>query len=105
VPGAFESAIAAQRIAETGRVAAVICLGCLIKGETPHFDYISSACAHGITNAASATGIPMSFGVLTTNSEEEAFARAGAGDANKGREAALAAIAMARLFHALDKPS
>ena len=105
VPGAFEIPIAAQRVAETGHVAAVICLGCLIRGETPHFDYISSACAHGITSAASATGIPMSFGVLTTNTVEEALERAGAGESNKGREATVAAIEMARLFETLDKPS
>ena len=98
VPGAFEIPIAAQRIAEGGRVAAVICLGCLIKGATPHFEYISSACAHGITAAAAATGVPMSFGVLTTNSVEEAMERAAAGEANKGREAAHAALDMARLF-------
>lgn len=103
VPGAFEIPIAAQRIAETGRVAAVICLGCLIKGATPHFEYISSACAHGITAAASATGIPMSFGVLTTNSVEEALERAGAGESNKGREAALAALDMARLLERLER--
>ena len=103
VPGAFEIPIAAQRIAETGHVAAVICLGCLIKGATPHFEYISSACAMGITNAASATGVPMTFGVLTTNSVEEAIERAGAGDANKGREAALAALEMVRLFEGLDQ--
>lgn len=105
VPGAFEIPIAAQRIAETGRVAAVICLGCLIKGATPHFEYISSACAHGITTAAAATGIPMAFGVLTTNSVEEALERAGAGDANKGREAAAAALEMTRLFASLDDRS
>jgi 6,7-dimethyl-8-ribityllumazine synthase len=98
VPGAFEIPIAAQRIAETGRVAAVICLGCVIRGETPHFEYICSACALGITTAASATGVPMTFGVLTTNTDDEAMARAGAGEANKGREAALAAIEMTRLF-------
>lgn len=101
VPGAFELPIAAQRIAETGRVAAVVCLGCLIKGATPHFEYIASACAHGITAAAAATGVPMSFGVLTTNSVEEALERAAAGEANKGREAALAALDMARLFDSL----
>jgi 6,7-dimethyl-8-ribityllumazine synthase len=101
VPGAFEIPIAAQRVAETGRVAAVICLGCLIKGATPHFDYISSACAHGITAAAAATGVPMSFGVLTTNSVEEALERAVAGEGNKGREAALADVEMARLFASL----
>ena len=102
VPGAFEIPIAAQRIAETGRVAAVVCLGCLIKGATPHFDYISSACAHGITSAAAATGVPMAFGVLTTNSVEEALERAAPGEANKGREAARAALDMARLFAGLD---
>ncbi len=101
VPGAFEVPIAAQRIAETGRVGAVICLGCLIRGETPHFEYIASACAHGITAAAAATGVPMAFGVLTTNSVEEAIERAGPGEANKGREAALAALEMARLFERL----
>ena len=101
VPGAFEIPMAAQRIAETGRVSAVVCLGSLIKGETPHFHYIASACAHGITAAAAATGVPMSFGVLTTNTVEEAIARAGAGDDNKGREAALAALEMAHLFVAL----
>jgi 6,7-dimethyl-8-ribityllumazine synthase len=98
VPGAFEIPVAAQRIAETGRVAAVVCLGCLIKGATPHFDYIASACAHGITAAAAATGVPMAFGVMTTNSVEEALERAVSGDGNKGREAALAAVEMARLF-------
>jgi 6,7-dimethyl-8-ribityllumazine synthase len=98
VPGAFEVPIAAQRVAETGRVEAVVCLGCLIRGATPHFDYIATACAQGITAAAAATGVPMAFGVLTTNSAEEALERAAAGDANKGREAALAALEMARLF-------
>ena len=101
VPGAFEVPIAAQRVAETGRVAAVVCLGCLIRGATPHFEYIAAACAHGITAAAAATGVPMTFGVLTTNSTEEALERAAAGDANKGREAALAAVEMARLFESL----
>jgi 6,7-dimethyl-8-ribityllumazine synthase len=101
VPGAFEIPIAAQRVAETGRVEAVICLGCLIRGATPHFEYIASACAHGITAAASATGVPMAFGVLTTNSVEEALERAVTGEGNKGREAALAALEMARLFETL----
>jgi 6,7-dimethyl-8-ribityllumazine synthase len=98
VPGAFEIPMAAQRVAEAGGVQAVVCLGCLIRGATPHFEYIASACAHGITSASAATGVPMAFGVLTTNSVEEALERAEAGDANKGREAALAAIDMARLF-------
>jgi 6,7-dimethyl-8-ribityllumazine synthase len=98
VPGAFEIPIAAQRVAESGRVAAVICLGCLIRGATPHFEFIASACAQGITAAAAATGVPMAFGVLTTNSAEEALERAVPGPANKGREAAAAAIEMAQLF-------
>lgn len=98
VPGAFEIPIAAQRIAELGRVQAVICLGCLIRGGTPHFEYIASATAHGITAAAAATGVPMAFGVLTTNSVEEAIERAGSGPENKGREAAAAALEMATLL-------
>ncbi|HZR26502.1 MAG TPA: 6,7-dimethyl-8-ribityllumazine synthase [Vicinamibacterales bacterium] len=95
VPGAFEIPIAAQHVAETGRVDAVVCLGCVIRGETPHFDYICSAVAHGLTAAARKTGVPMAFGVLTTNSVEEALARAGNGPDNKGREAAAAALEMA----------
>jgi len=95
VPGAFEIPIAAQHVAETGRFDAIVCLGCVIRGATPHFEYIASAVANGLTSASAATGIPMAFGVLTTNSVEEAIERAGEGDGNKGREAALAAVAMA----------
>jgi 6,7-dimethyl-8-ribityllumazine synthase len=102
VPGAFEIPIAAQRLAESARVDAVVCLGCLIRGATPHFEYIASACAHGITAAAAATGVPMTFGVLTTNTVEEALDRAGEGDANKGREAALAALELVRALKTLD---
>ena len=98
VPGAFEIPMAAQRIAEVGNVAAVVCLGCLIRGATPHFEYIAGACANGITAAAASTGVPMAFGVLTTNSVEEALERAAPGPSNKGREAADAALEMARLF-------
>jgi 6,7-dimethyl-8-ribityllumazine synthase len=97
VPGAFEIPLAAQHAAETGRFDAVVCLGCLIRGETPHFDFIASAVAHGLTTAAAATGIPMALGVLTTNSVEEALARAGDGTGNKGHEAAVAAIEMAEV--------
>jgi len=95
VPGAFEIPLAAQHAAETGRFDAIICLGCLIRGETPHFEYISSAVAQGLTVAAGATGVPIAFGVLTTNSAEEALARAGEGPGNKGHEAAVAALEMA----------
>ena len=98
VPGAFEIPMAAQRVAEAGKVDAVVCLGCLIRGATPHFEYIAAACANGITAAAATTGVPMTFGVLTTNSAEEALERAAPGAANKGREAAEAALEMARLF-------
>ena len=73
VPGAFEIPIAARHAAETGEFAAVICLGCLIRGGTPHFEYISSAVSLGLTSAAGDTGVPMAFGVLTTNSVEEAL--------------------------------
>jgi 6,7-dimethyl-8-ribityllumazine synthase len=95
VPGAFEIPIAAQCAAESGQYDALVCLGCLVKGETPHFDFIASAVSNGLTAAAAATGVPMAFGVLTTNSLEEALARAGDGPGNKGREAASAAIEMA----------
>ncbi len=98
VPGAFELAPAAHRLARTGRWSGVVCLGCLIKGETPHFDYIARAAADGIMRAAQDTGVPVTFGVLTTNTAEEAIARAGDGAANKGREAALAAFEMAALY-------
>jgi 6,7-dimethyl-8-ribityllumazine synthase len=104
VPGSFEIPIAAQRVAETGRYAGVICLGCLIRGATPHFEYISSAVAHGLTSAAAATGIPMAFGVLTTNSAEEALERAQPGPTNKGWEAAVATVEMATLLARLDRP-
>lgn len=98
VPGAYEVAQAAQRIAELQRFGAVVCLGCLVRGETPHFDYIARAAAEGIMRASQATGVPMAFGVLTTNSMEEALARSAPGPSNKGREAAVAAVAMIRLY-------
>jgi 6,7-dimethyl-8-ribityllumazine synthase len=101
VPGSFEIPQAARRVAETGKVDAIVCLGCLIRGATPHFEYIASAVAHGLIDASGETGVPMAFGVLTTNSVDEALERAGEGPENKGREAALAAIEMARLFRAI----
>lgn len=101
VPGAYELAQAASQVAATTRFDAVICLGCLIRGETPHFDYIAQAAAHGILRAAQTTGVPVSFGLLTTNTADEALARAVPGDANKGREAGMAAIEMARLYRTI----
>lgn len=101
VPGSFEIPMAARRAAETGRFDAVVCLGCLIRGETPHFEYIASAASHGLMSASGATGVPMTFGILTTDSAEQALARAGSGPANKGWEAATAAVEMATLFRRL----
>ena len=98
VPGAFEIPAAARQAAKTGSFDAIVCLGCLIRGATPHFEYISSAVSHGLTDAAGATGVPMAFGVLTTNSVEEALERAGDGPSNKGWEAAMAAVEMATLL-------
>ena len=103
VPGAYELPIAAQRAAETGRFAAVVALGCLIRGATPHFDYIAGAVSHALAAAAAATGVPIAFGVLTTNSAEEAIERVGPGTANKGWEAAMAGVEMATLLRALDR--
>ena len=94
VPGAFEIPIAALHAAQSGAFAAIVCLGCIVRGETPHFEYLASAVSHGIAAAASESGIPMTFGVLTTNTIEEALARAGEGPANKGWEAAVAAVEM-----------
>ena len=101
VPGAFELPQAARCAAETGRFDAIVCLGCVIRGATPHFEYISSAVAHGIMDAAGETGVPMAFGVLTTDNEAQAAERAQPGRDNKGWEAAAAAIDMARLFRTL----
>lgn len=98
VPGAFEVPQMARRLADAGRFDGIVCIGCLIRGATPHFEYIAEAVAHGIMTAAMETGIPMSFGVLTTNSAEEALERAADGPSNKGREAAQAVIDMARAY-------
>jgi 6,7-dimethyl-8-ribityllumazine synthase len=103
VPGAFELPLAAQQVAESGRYDAVVCLGCLIRGETVHFEVIASAVAHGLTEAAEATGVPITFGVLTTNSIEEALARSGEGPGNKGYEATMAAIDMASVIAQLTR--
>ncbi len=103
VPGAFEIPVTAQRLAESGEYDAIVCLGCLIKGDTMHFEYIADAASHGIVQAASATGVPMTFGVLTTMTEEQAVERSGSGPSNKGREAAAAAVEMAALFRTLDE--
>lgn len=102
VPGAFEIPLAAHRLAETGRFAGVICLGAVVKGDTMHFEFIAGAATLGIAQASAATGVPITFGVLTTLTDEQAAARSAPGPENKGREAALAAVEMATLLRALD---
>ena len=103
VPGAFELPQAARRIAARGENDAIICLGALLRGETLHFDLISKECARGIQNIAAEFGIPVTFGVITANTVEQAMARAAEGPENKGWEAALAAIEMASLYRKLKK--
>jgi 6,7-dimethyl-8-ribityllumazine synthase len=102
VPGAFEIPLTARRLAETGRFDAIICLGCLIKGDTMHFEYIANAASLGIAEAAAASGVPVTFGVLTTLTDQQALARSGRGADNKGREAALAAVEMVTLLRSID---
>ena len=102
-PGSYELPLVAKKIAQTQRYAAVIVLACVIKGGTPHFDYISSEVSKGLANVGLATGVPITFGVLTTNSIEQAIERAGTKMGNKGVEAAMAAVEMINLFTALDK--
>ena len=104
VPGAFEIPFAARQAAETRRFDAIVCLGCVIRGQTPHYDYIASAVAHGIMIASQTTGVPISFGVLTTNSLGEAVARSGPGPANKGWEAAMAAVQLTDVKRRLTRP-
>ncbi|HOW28556.1 MAG TPA: 6,7-dimethyl-8-ribityllumazine synthase [Elusimicrobiota bacterium] len=101
VPGAFELALTAQKLAQTKEYDAVICLGCIIRGETPHDRYIAAETARGIGQASLQTGIPITFGVLTTLTLEQARARAGNDSHNKGHEAALAALAMVNLMKEL----
>jgi 6,7-dimethyl-8-ribityllumazine synthase len=101
VPGAFEIPLAARRLARSGQYDAVVCLGCVIKGETMHFEYISSAVSHGIMAVSADTGVPVTFGALTTLTEDQAIARAADGPDNKGREAARAAVEMSGLVREL----
>lgn len=101
VPGTFEIPLVAKWLAESGRYDAVICLGCLIRGATPHFDYIASFCTSGIGQAMMSSGVPVLFGVITVDSIEQGIERAGTKAGNKGAEAAGAAIEMANLLKAL----
>jgi 6,7-dimethyl-8-ribityllumazine synthase len=103
VPGSFEVPLVARKFAVGGNHGAVICLGCVIRGETPHFDYVAGQAAAGLMQVSLATGVPIILGILTTDSVEQALNRAGLKSGNKGADAALAAIEMlnllARLAH------
>ena len=101
VPGAFEIPLAARRLACSKRFDAVLCLGAVIRGETPHFEYISAEASRGIAQAAWETDVPVIFGVLTTETVEQALAHAGAAERNRGAEAARTAIEMANVFKQL----
>jgi 6,7-dimethyl-8-ribityllumazine synthase len=101
VPGSFEIPLIAKRLAESGRYDAVICLGAVIRGATPHFDYVAGEAAKGVAAVGLSTGVPTIFGVLTTDTIEQAIERAGTKAGNKGSEAAIAAIEMANLLKAL----
>jgi 6,7-dimethyl-8-ribityllumazine synthase len=101
VPGSWEIPLVAGEVARTHRYDAVICLSALIRGDTPHFDYIAAEAAKGIAHASMETGVPVAFGVLTTNTLEQAIDRAGAKGGNKGFDAAMSAIEMANLLRTL----
>ena len=101
VPGAFDLPPVVRRIAASGRFDAIVALGAVIRGETAHFDYVAGECAAGLARVADDTGVPVAFGVLTTESEEQALERAGGREGNKGADAACAAIELASLMRKL----
>ncbi len=98
VPGAFESPLAAKKMAQTGNYDAIICLGAVIRGSTPHFDYVAAEVSKGVAHVSLETGVPVSFGVLTTDTIEQAVERAGTKAGNKGFDAAMTAIETVRVF-------
>lgn len=103
VPGAFELPLAAQRVATEGELDAVICLGAVIRGETGHYEHVATQCAAGLQRVQLDTGVPVVFGVLTTDTVADALARAGGDQGNKGAEAAATAVEMANLLGQLSK--
>ena len=103
VPGAFELPLAAERLAATGRYAAVVAIGAVVRGATPHFDHVAGQAAAGLAAVTRSTGVPVAFGVLTCDTMEQALDRAGGKAGNKGAEAALTALEMAGLLEAIDK--
>jgi 6,7-dimethyl-8-ribityllumazine synthase len=104
VPGAFELPMVAQRLAESGRYDAVICVAAILRGATPHFDYVAAEASKGIAKVGMDTGVPTIYGVITADSIEQAIERAGTKAGNRGFDAALSAIEMANLVKALPKP-
>ncbi len=102
VPGAYELPLIASKLASSGRFDAVLALACVIRGGTPHFDYVAGEVAKGVSQASASTGVPVAFGVLTTDSIEQAIERAGTKMGNKGAEAAMAALEMVSLLKKLD---
>lgn len=98
VPGAWEIALVAGKLAGSGQYAAIVALGAVIRGATPHFDFVAGECAKGLAQAAQATGVPVAFGVLTTDNIEQAIERAGTKAGNKGADAAMAALEMVSLY-------
>lgn len=103
VPGSFEIPVVAQRLGKSGRYAAVVCLGCVIRGDTDHYDHVAGAATSGISQAAINAGVPVIFGVLTCDTLEQAVHRAGAKAGNKGFEAAVTAVEMVNLIAKLPK--
>jgi 6,7-dimethyl-8-ribityllumazine synthase len=101
VPGAFELPLAAKKFAQSGTVDAVVCIGAVIRGDTPHFEYVAGECAAGLTRAALDTGIPIAFGVLTVEDRQQALDRVGGSEGHKGEEAALTAIEMVALLRTI----
>jgi 6,7-dimethyl-8-ribityllumazine synthase len=100
-PGSFELPLAARKVAETGRFHAVVCLGAVLRGQTSHFDFVAAEAARGVSRVSMDTGVPTVFGVITTETVEQAVDRSGARAGNRGAEAAMAAIEMANLLEAL----
>jgi 6,7-dimethyl-8-ribityllumazine synthase len=103
VPGAFELPLAAKTLALTGRFAAIVCLGAVIRGDTPHFDYVAGECARGIAEVSLSESLPVIFGVLTTNTEQQALDRIGGSHGHAGERAAEAALEMAALLARIER--
>ena len=103
VPGSFEIPLVARKLAKSGRYSAVICLGCVIRGETGHYDHVAGQTAAGVLQAGASTGVPVIFGILTTDTVEQALNRSGLKSGNKGSDSALAAIEMVNLLAKLPK--